>query len=154
MLKPELSDALDTFIARPQRRLFCDGLIGGLQIQEYWHADVPPSGSEQLLSFYHASPAAFGSVSAFASAVFLFRNEDDIPALAREAIDVQDQLTPIEVNAFAREWQYHAAKVRDAPIVPADRLANAWSIVDDWNDKLFVAASSSGFFALSWSTSA
>lgn len=154
MLRPELSAALDAFIARSQRRTFSDGLIGGLQIQEYWQAEVPPSGSEQLLCFYYASQTTFDSISAFASAVFLFRSEDDIPALAREAIDLQDQLTPIEVSTFAREWQFHAAKVSDAPIVPADRLANAWSVADDWNDKLFVAVSSSEFFALSWSTSA
>ena len=42
MVDPELLTALDAFIARPQRRTFDDGHIGGLQIQEYWHADCCP----------------------------------------------------------------------------------------------------------------
>ena len=154
MVDPELLTALDAFIARPQRRTFDDGHIGGLQIQEYWHADVLPAGSEQQLSFYRAEATAFDSMDAFASAVFLFSCADDITYADRSIIDVSDTLTEIAPLSFADEWQCHAAKVREAPPISVDMLLNAWSITDEWNDKLFVAGGTSHLFGLNWATSA
>ena len=150
----ELLSALDAFITRPQRRTFSDGQIGGLLIHEYWHSDVAPEGSEQQVSFYRADASTFDSIGAFASAVFLFSCEDDIPHVERSNVDVSGALTSIEVLSFADEWQNHAAKVREAPLISVEMLLKAWSVTDDWNDKLFVACGPSHFFALNWSTSA
>ena len=146
--------ALDEFVARTKQREFKDGTIAGLLIQEYWPTDIRPRGSEQQLSFYRSEFSAFDTVHSFASAVFLFSWEDDLSPSARSEFDVSDRLREIDTSVFMNEWGLQAAKVTLPFELTAEMVNAAWSLTDDWNDKLFVASGGTDWFAVSWSTSA
>ena len=148
----ERSTALAAFIKRDSRRSFDDGPIVGLRIQEYWHPDVPPPGSEQEITFYKAGSDSFNDVLEFATLVLLFEWEDDIADSARSTFTLGTP-APIDTEAFVKHWDNCAAKV-DGPALTASEIEESFAVSDEWNDKLYIARDKYKYYAVCWSTTA
>ena len=152
MWNQERSTALNAYIKRASRRSFNDGLIAGLRIQEYWHPDVPPRGSEQAITFYEAAADSFDDLLDFASLVFLFQWGDEIIDSSRPTFTL-DTPTPINTEAFVKHWEYCAGKV-DGPALTATDFHTSFAISDEWNEKFYVAQDNNKYYAVCWSTTA
>lgn len=152
MWTQERSDALNLFINRESRRSFDDGLIAGMRIQEYWHTDILPRGSEQEITFYIAPSELFADVRDFATLVTLFQLEDSIPESARSTFRI-DILPTIPIDQFQQHWLECAAKVK-ALLPDHSMIEESFSLSDDWNAKFYVASDRNNYYAACWSTSA
>ncbi len=137
---------------RESRRSFDDGPIAGLRIQEYWHSDVPPRGSEQEITFYTAEADSFDGFHDFAALALLFNWEDAITESARSTFTV-DVTTSIDTEAFAKLWVDCAAKVK-ADHLTIPELEASFALSDEWNCRFYVAHGKNKFYAVCWSTSA
>ena len=153
MWNDERNDALDSYIARSSRRGFGDGVIAGLQIQEYWQPDISPSGSEQSMVFYRAKSNAFESFDDFVLVARLFDYEDDVSESARFTFALED-LRPISTSRFLNEWKQGSAKIQPSPSAITSDLINAVTLCDCWNEKFFAARDSEFYYAFRWATSA
>ncbi len=152
MWTQERSDALNAFINRESRRSFDDGLIAGLRIQEYWHTDILPRGSEQEITFYVAPSELFDDIRDFAALVTLFEWEDSIAESARSTFKL-DTLTSIARDKFEQHWFECAAKV-NAPLIDDSKIDASFAVTDEWNDKFYVANDKNNYYAVCWSTTA
>lgn len=152
MWNQERSTALTAYVDRDSRRSFDDGPIAGLWIQEYWHPDIPPRGSEQEITFYVAAVDCFDDILDFATLVFLFEWEDDIADSARSTFTL-DTPTPIDAGAFVKHWTNCAAKV-NPPALTAPDIETSFAVSDEWNDKFYVARDENKYYAVCWSTTA
>lgn len=147
--------ALQEFMRRSQTRKFADGKIADLSIQEYWSADLPPCGSEQILAYYIASNSAFLDLEEFATIFFLFETEDDLTEAERLGFQKFQKLPEISSSLFVEEWNYHCAKLNKPPLqLKQSSIQKAYAIENQWNYKLYVASGKSDYFACAWSTSA
>ena len=149
----ERNNALNSYIARSARRLFEDGDIGGLQIQEYWHPDIPPSGSEQSILFFRGRLNAFASLDEFVLVARLFDNEDDVIESARFTFAL-DGLKPVSIDRFLREWSECCAKLKSPPNEIMSELISAVIVCDDWNERFLASRDAEWYYAIRWSTSA
>ena len=152
MWTQERSNALDMFIRRESRRSFDDGLIAGMRIQEYWHPDIPPRGSEQEITFYTAAIDSFDDILDFATLVMLFEWEDNITDSARSTFKL-DAPTSIAKEKFEEHWSDCATKI-NAPALAASDLVASYAVSDEWNDKFYVARDKDNYYAVCWSTTA
>lgn len=143
---------MNRFINRDSRRSFDEGPIAGLLIQEYWHPDVPPHGSEQAITFFIAATDSFDDTLDFAILVMLFEREDDRAESARSTLTF-DALTPIAIEQFIKHWTDCCAKV-DAPPSTPSCIEMSFAVSDEWNDKFYVARSKDTYYAVCWSTTA
>lgn len=149
------AEALREFMSRSQTRKFADGKIAKLSIQEYWHADLKPQGSEQMLAYYVAKNSDFLDLEEFATIVFLFESEDDLNEAARFTFKKLQRLPTIANSLFVEEWNYHCSKLNQSPPKLKETLIQkACAIKDQWNCKFYIASGKSSYFACVWSTSA
>ena len=140
------------FANRKSRRSFDDAPIAGLRIQEYWHSDVPPSGSEQEITFYHSEVYEFDDIQDFATLVLLFSWEDSVTESARSTLEL-GTLRAIDTHAFRSHWNSCAGKV-NAGYLTLPELEDAFAVSDDWNDKFYVARGKNNYYGVCWSTTA
>jgi hypothetical protein len=151
---PEYSKLLRDFVLRSRQRTFADGPIANLLIHEYWHQDIPPASSEQLLTFYKADLDAFATIESFATIAFLFNQKDGLTEAARNEFGLLDSLSPIAVHAFKTQWDACNAKVATPTDAELHGLNSAALLTNDWNDKMYFAQGVDSFFSVCWSTTA
>ena len=146
-------NSLEEYNTRKRRRKFADGPIAGLCIQEYWQPDIPPSGSEQEITFYVADAGAFKNATEFGTYVCLFEMEDGITETARASFALE-HIAPISIDDFEQLWTGCVAKLESPPLVSFHDSLTAYAISDDWNQKCYLAHDSEKYYAVCWSTTA
>jgi hypothetical protein len=109
-------------------------------IQEYWHPDVSPRGSEQAITFYTASIDAFGSIEEFAATVWLFSHEDSLTEDTRRSFSGFERLKVLSADQFVAQWKSCEQKtellntdlqlVASADVSPTSGIARCTSPAD------------------------